>query len=65
MNQTINDERIIGENDIQEIHTYVDLSNELHIDMRGHTVEVSTFSIGVLTLKSSKYNISSKSSNEL
>ena len=55
MNQTINDERIIGENDIQEIHTYVDLSHELHIDMRGHTVEVSTFSIGVLTLKSSKY----------
>ena len=54
MNQKIKDKRIMGEKDLQEMQTYVDLSHEVHMEMRGHTRGVSTFGIGILTDKSSK-----------
>ena len=37
MNQKVDDKRIVGENDLQEMQTYVDLYHEVHMDMKGHT----------------------------
>ena len=65
MNQTIDDNRIIGANELQEMHTYANLSHVVHMDMRGYTGGVSTFGIGVLTAESIKQNMNLISSNGL
>ena len=54
MNQTINNERIIGENNLQEMHNHVNLSHAVHMEMRGDTGGAITFGMGVLMDKSSK-----------
>ena len=64
LNQTIDDIRIIGANNLHEMQTYIDSSHGTHMDMRGHTGGVITFGTGVLTGKGSKQKMNTKSSNE-
>ena len=65
MNQTIDNERIIRANYLQEMQTYVDFSRAFHMDIRVHTGGVRNFGIGVLRAKLSKQNINLRSSNKL
>ena len=58
-NQTIDNKIIIGENDLQEMQTYVDLYHEVHMDMKGHTGWVITFGMWVLKAKLSRQRTSS------
>ena len=47
------------------MHTCVNLSHAVHMEMRFHTGAVNNFGIGVLTDKLSKQNINSIYSNKL
>ncbi len=64
VNQTIDDPRIIGADDLAELSTYVDASHAVHMDMRGHTGGVITMGTGVLHGRGSKQKMNSRSSNE-
>jgi hypothetical protein len=62
--QTIDDERLIGADDLHNMQTFIDSSHAVHDDMRGHNGGTITFGTGVLNVKSSKQKMNSRSSNE-
>lgn len=64
LQQAIDDERIIGVDDLQIMQTFVDSSHAIHNDMRGHTGGLFTFGIGILNAKSRKHKMNSRSSNK-
>ena len=53
-NKVIDKERIIGENNLQEMQTYANSFHAVGMDMKEITWEVSTFGIGFLTAESSE-----------
>ena len=61
---TIGIPRIIGASTLQVMYTWVDTSFAVHNDMRGHTGGVTSFDTGVVTHKSAKQKINTKSSTE-
>jgi KUP system potassium uptake protein len=64
INGTINDERVIGADDIGRMTTWVDASHAVHQDMRSHTGGAVSFGTGAIMSKSSKQKINTKSSTE-
>ena len=62
MNQKVDDKRIVGENDLQEMQTYVNSSHAVQMEIRGHIGGVSTFVIRVFTSKLSKQKMNLRSS---
>ena len=62
MNQKVDDKRIVGENDLQEMQTYVNSSHAVQMDIRGHIGGVSNFVIRVFTSKLSKQKMNLRSS---
>ena len=62
--QTIDDTRIIGIDRLDTMLTFVDSSHAVHPDMRGHTGGLITFGTGILSPRSSKQKMNSRSSNE-
>ena len=62
--QTIDDVRTIGADCLSEMTTYVDSSHAVHPDMRGHTGGAITFGTGIVTHRSSKQKMNSRSSNK-
>ena len=51
--QMVDNERIVGVDIINEIHTFVYSSHAVHTDLRGLTGGVTTFGTGILSGKSS------------
>ena len=64
LHQTIDDVRIIGADDLLKVHTFIDSLHAVHEDMKGHTGGTITFGTGVVSVKSSKQKMNSRSSNE-
>ena len=64
LHQTINDVRIIGADDLLKMQTFIDSLHAVHEDMKGHTGGTITFGTGVVSVKSSKQKMNSRSSNE-
>ena len=51
MNQKIDNENIIGANNLHEMQTCFNAYHAVHMDMGGHTGGISTFGIFILTSK--------------
>ena len=64
LHQTIDDVRIIGADDLLKMQTLIDPSHAVHEDTKGHTGGTITFGTGVVSVKSSKQKMNSRSSNE-
>ena len=64
LQQTINDTRIIGADNLDELQTYIDSSHAVHVDMRGHTGGAMTMGTGIIHGKGSKQKMNSRSSTE-
>ena len=64
IHSTIDLPRIIGAVDFKVLQTWVDASYATHPDMRSHTGGVISLGHGVITSKSSKQKINTKSSTE-
>ena len=64
LHQTIDDARIIGEDDLLKMQTFIDSSDAVHEDMKGHTGGTITFGTGGVSVESSKQKMNSRSSNE-
>ena len=56
--------RVIGAHRLDILFTWVDASFATHMDMRGHTGGVISFGTGVVSHKSAKQKINTKSSTE-
>ena len=61
---TINDVRIIGENDLKSIFTWIDVAYAVNIDTRSQTGWAISLGLGVLHAKCSKQKLNVKSSTE-
>ena len=64
LQDTIDDERIIGAADLRELFTYIDASHAVHDNMRGHTGGLMSFGRGVFHSRSTKQRINTGSSTE-
>ena len=64
LQDTINDRRVIGIDDINTLKTWVDAAYAVHSDMRSHTGGTMSFGTGVIHTKSSKQKLNTKSSTE-
>ena len=64
INQTIDDLRIIGANNLNQLYTFIDGSHAVHTNMRGHTGGTLSMGKGVIHAKASKQKINTKSSTE-
>ena len=64
LNATIEDTRIIGCDNIEEIFTWVDAAYAVHPNMRSHTGGTTSMGWGVMHSKSSKQRLNTKSSTE-
>ena len=64
LKNTINDIRIIGANNLQEVYTWVDAAYGVHDDMRSHTGGVMSLGVGTIHQKSSVQKLNVKSSTE-
>ena len=64
LKNTINDIRIIGANNLQEVYTWVDAAYGVHDDMRSHTGGVMSLGVGTIHKKSSVQKLNVKSSTE-
>ena len=62
--RTIEMPRIIGTNNMQTMHTWVDASYATHDNMRGHTGGVISMGVGAVHHKTSKQKLNTKSSTE-
>ena len=58
------DKRIIGTNGLICLDTYIDAAHAVHMDMKSHTGGAMTFEIGIISAKSSKQKLNTKSSTE-
>ena len=61
---TIDDERVIGADDLGVLHTWIDSSYATHPDMKSHTGGVMSFGTGVIHARSNKQKLNTKSSTE-
>ena len=61
---TIDDERVIGADSLDILHTWVDSSYATHQDMKSHTGGVMSFGRGVIHARSNKQKLNTKSSTE-
>jgi hypothetical protein len=61
---TMNDKRVIGADNINELFVWVDASHAIHGDMRGHTGGVMSLGTGILHGKSSKQKLNTRSTTE-
>ena len=64
LKRTINLHRIIGADDFSVMKTWVDASYATHADMRSHTGGAMSFGTGMVTVKSAKQKLNTKSSTE-
>ena len=64
LNQTIDDERIMGADDLLSLLTWIDVSYGVHTDMKGHTGGAMSFGTGIVHGKASKQKLNTKSSTE-
>ena len=64
IHNTIDLPRVIGVKDFKVLQTWVDASYATHPDMRSHTSGVISLGHGVITSKSSKQKVNTKSSIE-
>ena len=64
VNQTIDDIRVIGANDLSELFTWVDAAYAVHENMRSHTGGAMSFGWGLLHYLSAKQKLNTKSSTE-
>ena len=64
LNQTKNDVRVIGCDNIGKIFTWIDAAYAVHDNMRSHTGGIISFGRGSLHAKSSKQKLNTKSSTE-
>jgi len=62
--QTIDDERIMGADNLTEMLAFIDATHSVHPNMRGHTGGCITFGTGVVDTKSSKQKMNTRSSTE-
>ena len=61
---TIDDVRIIGANNLQELYTWVDAAYGVHDDLKSHTGCTMSLGTGLVHTKSSKQKLNTKSSTE-
>ena len=61
---TVDDERVIGADDLGVLHTWIDSSYATHPDMKSHTGGVMSFGTGVIHARSNKHKLNTKSSTE-
>ena len=54
MKQTINDDRVVGVDDLRHMQTFINSSHAVHDDMMGHTGGIITFGTGVVCIKMGK-----------
>ena len=64
LQDTIEDRRVIGINDIDTLETWVDAAYAVHPDMRSHTGGTMSLGTGVIHTKSFKQKLNTKSSTE-
>ena len=64
LQDTIDDHRIIGIDDMDTLETWVDAVYAVHPDRCSHTGGTMSFSTGVIHTKSSKQKLNTKSSTE-
>ena len=62
--QTIDDDRVIGIEDIEVLHTWIDASYAVHPDMKSHTGGCISYGLGIIDSGSMKQKLNSKSSTE-
>ena len=51
---TIDDVRIIGASNLEQIYTWIDASYAVHMDMRGHTGDAISTSYGLIHAQAGK-----------
>mmetsp|Transcript_830 Transcript_830/g.1319 ORF Transcript_830/g.1319 Transcript_830/m.1319 type:complete len:131 (+) Transcript_830:343-735(+) len=61
---TIDDDRVIGIEDIEMLHTWIDVSYAVHPDMKSHTGVCISYGLGIIDSGSMKQKLNSKSSTE-
>ena len=61
---TIDDERIIGADDLGVLHTWIDSSYAVHPDIKSHRGGLMSFGQGIIHAKSNKQKLNTKSSTE-
>jgi hypothetical protein len=61
---TINDKRVIGADNINDLFVWVDALHAIHDDMKGHTGGVMSLGTGILHGKSSKQKLNTRSTTE-
>jgi len=64
LKQTIDNERIMGADNLTEMLTFVDAAHSVQPNMRGHTGGCITFGTGVVNMKASKQKMNMRSSTE-
>jgi hypothetical protein len=64
LNATIDEKRVIGAHNIQDLFTWVDASYAVHNNMRSHTGGCMSFGLGILHYLSTKQKLNVKSSTE-
>ena len=64
LHNAINDDRVMGIEDLGVMHTWVDASHTIHLDMEGHMGGVMSYGLGISHTQSSKQKLSTKSSTE-
>jgi KUP system potassium uptake protein len=64
LSQTIDDERVIGADDLSQLATFVEGSYAIHHDMKSHTGGAMSFGTGIVHGKASKQKLNTKSSTE-
>ena len=64
LQNTIEDCRVIGINNMDTLETWVDAAYAVHPDMRSHTGGTMSFGTGVIHTRSSKQKLNTKSSTE-
>ena len=62
--QTIDDARIIGATTLKRLVSWIDAAYAVHPDMKSHTGASTSFGRGVISTKSSKQRLNTKSSTE-
>ena len=61
---TIDISRVIGENGLEILQTWVDVSYAIHQNMKGHTGGVMSMGRGIMHNKCSKQKLNTKNSTE-
>jgi len=65
LNQTLDDRKIIGMDNLSELYTWIDAAYAVHPDMKSHTGGTMSFGLGLLHCRSGKQKLNTKSLTEL